>query len=355
MEGTLLKITLPSLVAMLGLLTPAAAQAYGEGTDDLPSLEERAVHLFTDRLRVDPDATDTDFSDYPAVAPLIHNADLGEAARFHADDMALNDCFQHNSCDDTLFEARLRHYYSGSGFGENIALGSPDASAVVFDGWLYSPPHRENMLSGDWREIGTGAARAEDGPPLWVQDFGIRADAVEPITTSATHWPLRPDAGAELTFYLAGYDPAGTPLSAELLWQDAAHLMDDDRGSDGKQTWSVQLAAGDAACQPYYFVLTRGDESEVTYPSEGTLLVPVGGEDCDAWRAARRPGTGCGSGGGGDFSGTGCASDPDRAGGPDDNVRDASGYSNCTLAPQPRRGSWAALAVLLVQLRRRRR
>jgi len=354
MEGTLLKTALPSLLATLSLLTPAAAQAYGEGTDDLPSLEERAVHLFTDRLRVEPDATDADFSDYPAVAPLIHNADLGEAARFHADDMAINDCFQHESCDGTSFGDRLERYYSGFGYGENIALGSPDASSVVFDGWLYSPPHRENMLSGDWREIGTGAARADDGPPLWVQDFGIRGDAVEPITTSATHWPLRPAAAADVTFYLAGHDPAGTPLSAEVLWQDTAHLMDDDRGSDGMQTWSVQVGAGDAGCQPYYFVLTRADESEVTYPSEGALVMPVGGEDCDIWTQPSPHRTGCSSSGG-EVTGTGCVSDPDRAGGPDDNVRDARGYSNCTLAPQPRRGSWAALAVLLVQLRRRRR
>jgi hypothetical protein len=179
MKGLVPKIGFCLAVATLSL-APATAQAYGEGHGEIPNIEERAVHLFTDRLRVDPDATDSDFSSYSAVAPLIYNADLTEAARFHADDMAVNGCFQHESCDGTEFGERLQRYYNGFAIGENIALGSPDAQSVVFEGWLYSPPHRDNMLRADWRELGTGYAPGENAMPLWVQDFGSRGNEVIP-------------------------------------------------------------------------------------------------------------------------------------------------------------------------------
>ena len=87
-------------------LSPAVALAYGEPDEDgYPSAEERAMHFFTDRLRVDPDYTDSQFSHYEEVAPLAYNRDLNHAAHFYADDMAENGCFpaDHSSCVGTSF------------------------------------------------------------------------------------------------------------------------------------------------------------------------------------------------------------------------------------------------------------
>ena len=359
MEDTLVQIGCSALIASI-CLTPTAAWAYGEGDGDLPSSEERAVHLFTDRLRVDPDATDSEFSNYPPVAPLIFNQDLTEAARFHADDMAESDCFQHESCDGTEFSARLQRYYSGFAFGENIALGSPDAQSVVFEGWLYSPPHRDNMLKTDWRELGTGHAVGEDNLPRWVQDFGSRGTEVEPITTSASHWPLRPAAESDLRFYLAVYDPAGEPDGATLFWRGTTLSMHIDRGTDGKQTYVIDGTSGPENCQSYYFELRRADGSSVLYPSEGSLQAPVGDIECAPWintRVGDPPGPGCGddsSGRSEDISGQGCASDPDDASGPGDNPSGRDSYASCALARSNPAGS-LMLMMFLLQLRRRRR
>lgn len=347
------------LVGATLMLAPTSALAYGEGHGDLPNIQERAVHLFTDRLRVDPDATDSEFSSYSPVAPLIYNADLTEAARFHADDMAENDCFQHESCDGTDFGERLQRYYNGFAIGENIALGSPDAESVVFEGWLYSPPHRDNMLRADWRELGTGYAPGENAMPLWVQDFGSRGNEVEPITTSAIHWPLSPTEESDLRFYLAVYDPNGEPEGAVLFWRGASVAMENDRGADGKQTYVINVTSGPTACQAYYFTLTREDGSTVIYPSEGSLQVSVGESECEPWVGARTDSereAGCGSGSRNeDFSGQGCQSDPDDAGGPDENLSREDSYASCALAPGSRGSIWMLLTGLLLQLRRRER
>jgi len=360
MKGSLLQISCSVAIAT-ALLAPVDAQAYGEGDGDLPNREERAVHLFTDRLRVDPDGTDSEFSAYPAVAPLIYNADLAEAARFHGDDMAENGCFQHESCDGTGFGARLDRFYSGLAIGENIAMGSPNAESVVFEGWLYSPPHRENMLRAEWRELGTGYAQDENAIPFWVQDFGSRGGEIEPITTSATHWPLYPSVEADLRFYLAVYDPEGEPEGAELAWQGEFHTMEVDRGSDGQQTYSLDLNSGPETCAPYYFKLTRSDGSTVPYPSEGALQVPVGESECMAWVNNRSGGprtTGCGVQGADsneDFSGQGCQSDPDSGGGPGENLSEGDTYASCALAVGSPGGTWLLLTALALQRRRRRR
>ncbi|HCP48497.1 MAG TPA: hypothetical protein DIU15_20840, partial [Deltaproteobacteria bacterium] len=228
---------------VMGLLVcaPGIASAYGEGTELLPSWEERAVHLFTDRLRVEPGADDPQFSDYSAVRPLVYNPDLNEAARFYADDMAANGCFpaDHSSCDGTPFGERLDNFYAGQMIGENIALGSPTAEAVVVDGWLYSPPHRENMLSGQWLELGTGHGQADSGQRYWVQDFGSRGLVEEPITTSGIHWPLRTEPNDDVTFFLAVYDPDGDPTRAELVLDGDCVAMPLDRGVPHQGTYAL--------------------------------------------------------------------------------------------------------------------
>ncbi len=42
--------------------------------------------------------------------------------------------------------------------GENIFWETPDTSAASAVGeWMGSPPHRQNILAPEWREIGIGA------------------------------------------------------------------------------------------------------------------------------------------------------------------------------------------------------
>ena len=166
-----------ALALLAALLAPASAAAYGEGSAGYPSLEERAIHFYTDELRIDPDYYDSDFEDKTPLSPLVYNRDLNEAARFYAEDMQSGGCFpaDHSSCDGTSFEERVRSFYDGGGIGENIAMGYFDPEAAVWDAWMYSQGHRHNMLAPSWNELGTGfAGIVNTGSTWYVQDFGAR-------------------------------------------------------------------------------------------------------------------------------------------------------------------------------------
>ena len=314
------------------------------------------MHFFTDQLRVDPGWTDSQFAGYLPVPPLAYNEDLGAAARFYADDMAENGCFpaDHSSCDGTPFGERVASFYSGSPTGENIALGYSGAHSVVYEGWLYSDGHRENMLSAAWNELGTGFP-TEDPTKVYVQDFGGGGLAGQPITTSGTHYPLHLEPEDLGDFYVAVHDPEGSPSSARLVLDGEAHSMNIDRGSATMLTYSVAADAGEPRCAEYYFVVTRVTGEAVYYPSTGSLHAPIGDVSCEAWTERRIDADALGGEGddtpaglGGDGQGCGASGDPNEALGAED-----AAYGTCTLGG----GSTSplALAMLLLGLSRRRR
>lgn len=102
--------------------------------------------------------------------------------------MAERGYFEHDSAAGSPFWQRLELTYarnSGSRWrvGENLAWGSPDLTASsVLALWLKSLPHRKNILSQAWREIGVGAVHAQSAPGTYgdrpatilTADFGMR-------------------------------------------------------------------------------------------------------------------------------------------------------------------------------------
>ncbi len=341
------------LIAALAASAPSVAGAYGEAGTSQQSLQERALHLHTDRLRVEPGAPDAAFDDLAAVRPLILADELAAASRFYAEDIADNGCFpaDHSSCDGTPFSERVSSFYPGGSFGENIARGQATAEVAVFQSWLYSDGHRANMLDGDWNEIGTGHPGDE---PVWVQDFGFRPGVDEPIITSAIHAPLYPAEDQEVVFYAAVFEPEGVALQAmTLVVEDECYVMGTDRGADDKQTWSIDAPSGPAGCVRYFFAALRQDGEEVSFPTTGSLQVPVGGAECTAWIAQRAvascaPPTFGGSGAGCGGSGQGY--------GPDATVSGSVEYGSCALSARPPgKGPVLGLLLGLAALRRRRR
>lgn len=104
-----------------------------------------------------------------ALPPLAWDGSLALAAQRHAEDMVIHGYFSHTSRDGRSFVDRVRETaYAGNPSGENIAAGYPSPEAVV-GGWMNSPGHRANILSGRSTDLGVG--RAENH---WVQVFGAR-------------------------------------------------------------------------------------------------------------------------------------------------------------------------------------
>lgn len=120
--------------------------------------------------------------------PLRHNSRLAAAADFHSRDMGRRGYFEHDSANGTAFWRRIERFYPSHGFrswtvGENLLWGTDRyGAAFAVREWMNSPPHRENILSRDWREVGIGAAFFTSAPgeyrgravTIVTADFGSR-------------------------------------------------------------------------------------------------------------------------------------------------------------------------------------
>jgi len=119
--------------------------------------------------------------------PLRVSRGLTAAANYHCHQMGLFGFFEHESRNGTPFWRRIERFYpSGRGYwsvGENILYESPDATvtSAVHD-WMASPPHRQNILTREYREVGVAAVHFASAPgafggrPVTIvtADFGVR-------------------------------------------------------------------------------------------------------------------------------------------------------------------------------------
>jgi len=103
--------------------------------------------------------------------PLEGVPSLHQAAQVHADDMAVNDFFDHVGSDGSSFAQRAqRAGFTGQPIGENIAGGSPTAQGAI-DQWLGSDGHCANMMNPFATQIGIGFAPGGPYGTSWVQVF----------------------------------------------------------------------------------------------------------------------------------------------------------------------------------------
>jgi uncharacterized protein YkwD len=103
--------------------------------------------------------------------PLVPNPQLTAAARGHAANMAKLDKLEH-ILDDKDFAARAKDAgYKYGLVGENIAYSQETPKDVVTV-WMDSEPNKENILKGEYSEIGVAVAKNVQGERYWVQVFG---------------------------------------------------------------------------------------------------------------------------------------------------------------------------------------
>ena len=171
------RIMLPAAVAVLvALAAPQAASArtcHHTGADpnntSLHKVQTDTLCLINNRRRK---------HGLPRVSEN-HRLDL--ASMRHARDMAKRNFFEHG---DFVGRIKRADYLDGAGswtVGENIAWGGGryGTPAAIVRMWMDSPPHRANILSTHFREIGIGIARGTpsarvDGGATYATDFGAR-------------------------------------------------------------------------------------------------------------------------------------------------------------------------------------
>jgi uncharacterized protein YkwD len=119
--------------------------------------------------------------------PLRVSRGLTAAAGYHTRQMGQVGFFEHESPNGAPFWRRIERFYpAGRGswsVGENLFWESPDTSASsAVREWMKSPPHRQNILDREWRDIGIAAEHFESAPGTFggqsvtivTADFGVR-------------------------------------------------------------------------------------------------------------------------------------------------------------------------------------
>ncbi|MBT8493211.1 MAG: CAP domain-containing protein [Deltaproteobacteria bacterium] len=105
--------------------------------------------------------------DRPPVPALSTSPELMCAARVHTLDMAERGYFSHTTqgSGEEPWDRMEMAGYSWAAAGENIAGGGSTPEATM-DQWMNSPGHCNNIMSGDFTEIGVGHHGS-----LWTQVF----------------------------------------------------------------------------------------------------------------------------------------------------------------------------------------
>jgi uncharacterized protein YkwD len=113
------------------------------------------------------------------LAPLAEAKPLVRAAARKSADILTCDQFSHEACGRqfTYWMSRYGYLRGCWSAGENIAWGTGTLGTVrgIFNAWMHSPGHRENIL-GPYAEIGisytAGTLEGNAGAVVWTQDFG---------------------------------------------------------------------------------------------------------------------------------------------------------------------------------------
>lgn len=108
-------------------------------------------------------------------APLVFDGSLARMARYHSENMARQDFFNHVDRDglDLTGRAQVVGVRGWKALGENIAYnqGYPDPTAFAVERWMISDKHRENILNVEFTHAGLGIARSSDGRVFFTQVF----------------------------------------------------------------------------------------------------------------------------------------------------------------------------------------
>jgi len=133
-----------------------------------PILATRAIQLINNARARGAQCGTEMFGPAP---PVVLSNTLAGVAYGHANDMAVNNYFEHEDLQGKTPSDRVRATgYQEKLVGENIAYGPKSVDEVV-RGWMDSPGHCENIMDPRFVEMGLGYATSHDSKHAlyWVQ------------------------------------------------------------------------------------------------------------------------------------------------------------------------------------------
>ena len=118
------------------------------------------------------------------VGQLHESKTLDRAATLKIDADVRCGQFSHTPCSERFESTFVAAGYSLAGaysIGENLAFGQNRAGSPrqIMAAWLASPPHRQNLLSPDWKSFGLGVRSGKSflgysDVAIWANEFGSR-------------------------------------------------------------------------------------------------------------------------------------------------------------------------------------
>ena len=159
------RVSILALVLALAIVAAPASGARSTGTQRLTAVEQGVVREIN-RVRA-----------ARGLRPLVVVQGLQAAAVNHSRAMLQGGFFEHESAGGRPFWERIKRLYPPRGndawlVGENLFAKSAELSPQeAVAAWLESPPHRDILLSSQFRDIGIAVMRSS----LASGDFGNQA------------------------------------------------------------------------------------------------------------------------------------------------------------------------------------
>ncbi len=196
--------TLVVLIALAALAGPSSAIADDcQGADVKPAADNLPQIAQTTLCLINVERT------AKSLAPVTEQAQLTKASTAYSALMVSAHYFGHVSPDGSELTDRLTDagYLGQPGswmVGENIAWGESYLASPreIMKAWMNSPPHRANILNGDYEQVGLGIALGTPSTPnpgaTYTTDFGQRRLDDAPVSESSDELTVG-DTGAKQT------------------------------------------------------------------------------------------------------------------------------------------------------------
>ncbi len=184
LSATLLFMLFHSLLSTM----PVQAQSEGDALSQLNPAAQ-TVAMAINQMRVQA-----------GLPPLAINGMLNYAAQVHVDDMVGNGNYSHTGSDGSNVRQRVQRTGYGNAWASENWVSVNDPSTAI-QWWMNSTVHRNNILNGNWHELGIGASGyMGNGQMIFVAVFagGGNGDSVM-VMPPAPEAPPIPTGGMQYT------------------------------------------------------------------------------------------------------------------------------------------------------------
>lgn len=170
------------------------------------------------------------------LSKVKNNSKLASAALAKANNMFKEQYWNHFGPNgETPWQFIKASGYTYVYAGENLAKGFKTAEGVM-EAWMASPTHRENLLSGNYTEIGVAVVNGTllgENTMLVVQMFANPTNVVKPSPKITTNIPKQTQQGETMSIKIT------SPKNGEILNDANVDLKGEVKNSNGVYTVNV--------------------------------------------------------------------------------------------------------------------